>query len=238
MLSLVILLILLALLFAVSVFLCSGFGFQNIPDMGLFDYLNLLFFNAGKFGQYGINWNITSTMHFFLFLFFGVFYCSASARNYRAGMDQMELIRYGKYGRYFFSCNLKNALNALKYIVMTGLLPLSILFVDKNAFSKFGSILNASATENVLNITVFLIKIFALLTLLELIFLALIRKRDYSFSLAVMTAAAAFAVFADSLLKTGFVTLGNIKNQLIAAGIYTMMSAALYAILRREPKSI
>lgn len=232
------LLILFALLFAVSVFLCAGFGFQNIPDIGLFDYLNLLFFNAEKFDQYGINWNIMSVMHFFLFLFFGVFYCSASARNYRAGMNQMELIRYGKYNRYFFSCNLKNAQNALKYIAMTILLPLNVLFVDKNAFPKFGSILNASVAENVLDIAVFLIKIFALLMLLELIFLALIRKRDYSFSLAVMTAVAAFAVFADSLLKTGFVTLGNTNNQLIAVGIYTAAFAAIYAILRREPKTI
>lgn len=238
MLSLVILLILFALLFAVSVFLCAGFGFQNIPDIGLFDYLNLLFFNAEKFDQYGISWNITSTMHFFLFLFFGVFYCSASARNYRAGMNRMELIRYGKYHRYFFSCNLKNAQNALKYIVMTILLPLSVLFIDQKAFSEFGSILGTSATENALDIGVFLIKIFALLMLLELIFLALIRKRDYSFSLAVMTAAAAFAVFADSLLKTGFVTLGNTKNQLIAVGIYTAAFAILYTILRREPKTI
>ena len=238
MLSLVLLPILFALLFAVSVFLFMGFGLQNIPDIGLFDYLNLLFFSAEKFDQYGINWNIMSVMHFFLFLFFGVFYCSASARNYRAGMNQMELIRYGKYNRYFFSCNLKNAQNALKYIAMTILLPLSILFIDQNAFSKFGSILNASAAENVLNFTIFFIKIFALLMLLELIFLALIRRRDYSFSLAVMTAAAAFTVFADSLLKTGYVTLGNTNDQLIAVGIYTAAFAALYAILRREPKSI
>ena len=236
--SLVLLFILYALLFAVSVFLCAGFGFQDIPNMGLFDYLNLMFFNAEKFDQYGINWNISSTMHFFLFLFFGVFFCSASARNYRAGMNQMELIRYGKYHRYFFSCNLKNAQNALQYIAMTILLPLSLLFVDRNAFSEFGSMLGTSVAESALDIAVFLVKIFVLLMLLELIFLALIRKRDYSFSLSVVTAAAAFAVFADSLLKTGFVTLGNTKSQLIAAGIYTAAFMILYTILKREPRSI
>lgn len=226
------------LLFAVSVSLCIGSGLQKIPDMGLFDYLNLLFFNTGKYELYGLDWNIMNVMHFFLFLFFGVFYCSASARNYRAGMNQMELIRYGKYSRYFFSCNLKNAQNALKYIAMTVLLIPSVLFIDRNALAKFDSLLGISVTENSLNIIIFLIKIFAFLMLLELIFLALIRRRDYSFSLAVMASAAAFAAFVDSLLKTGFITLGNTTNQLIAAGIYTAMFAALYAVLRREPKSL
>ncbi len=230
--------ILFVLLFVVSVFLCIGSGLQNIPDMGLFDYLNLLFFNAEKYELYGLDWNIMNVMHFFLFLFFGVFYCSASARNYRAGMNQMELIRYGKYSKYFFSCNLKNAQNALKYIAMTVLLTPSVLFINPNAYAKFDSILGISVTENSLNIIIFLIKIFVFLMLLELIFLALIRRRDYTFSLAVMASAAAFAAFADSLLKTGFITLGNTKNQLIAAGIYMATFAALYALLRREPKSL
>lgn len=232
------LIILYALLCAVSVFLIIGSGLQNIPNVGLFDYMNLLFFNIEKYELYGLNWNIVNVMHFFLFMFFGVFYCSASARNYRAGMNRMELIRYGKYSKYFFSCNLKNAWNALKYITAAALLPLSIAFADLKALTKLETITGESATENICNFILFLIKIFMLLMLLELIFLALIRKRDYQFSLSVMAAVSAFATFADSLLKTGFITLGNTKNQLIATGIYTTIFAVLYVVLRREPKSL
>lgn len=227
-----------ALLFLVSVILLRALSITNIPNVGFFDYLNILFFNSEKFEQYGFAWNVVSVMHFSLILFFGIIYCSAAAGNYRAGMNQMELIRYGNYSRYFFSCNVKNALNALKFIAMTVLLPLSMLFTDKFAFSKFNSCLGVTAAENCANIIIFLIKIFSFLMLAELIFLALIRRRDYSFSLAIMSFAAVFLTFADSYFKTGFITLGNTKNQLTAVGIYTVIFAVLYSILRREPKSL
>ena len=177
-------------------------------------------------------------MHFFLLLFFGVIYCSSSARNYCAGMNQMELIRYGKYEKYFFYCNLKNALNALEFVLMTALLPLSIVFVNSKALTNFDSVIGELLAENIFNTAIFLVKTFVLLTLIELVFLEMIRKRDYQFSLSIMAAASAVIVFADSLLKTGAVTMGNIVNQLVATGVYIALYLVLYFVFRREPKSI
>ncbi|MCH5203813.1 MAG: hypothetical protein J1F03_03640 [Oscillospiraceae bacterium] len=232
------LIILYVLLCVVSVFLLNGSGIQQFTDAGFFDYLNIMFFNSEKFSQYYIDWNIVSVMHFFLFLFFGVIFCSSSARNYYAGMNQMEFIRYGKYEKYFFSCNLRNAQNALKFVLMTVLLPLSIVFVNSKALIRFDSIIGNLSAENILNIVVFLVKTFALLMLIELVFLVLIRKRDYQFSLSIMAAVSAIIIFADSLMKTGFVTLGKTVNQLIATGVYTALFLVLYAVFKREPKSI
>ncbi len=232
------LIILYILLCAVSVFLLNGSGILQFTDAGFFDYLNILFFNSEKFSQYNINWNIISAMHFFLLLFFGVIYCSSSARNYCAGMNQMELIRYGKYEKYFFYCNLKNALNALEFVLMTALLPLSIVFVNSKALTNFDSVIGELLAENIFNTAIFLVKTFVLLTLIELVFLEMIRKRDYQFSLSIMAAASAVIVFADSLLKTGAVTMGNIVNQLVATGVYIALYLVLYFVFRREPKSI
>lgn len=219
-----------------SCLLYSMFGLGEIEETGFFDFLDILFFNADLYPKEQFQKGVLGSLMFFMIMLFGILFCSSAAYNFSHGMHQMELTRYGKYGKYFFACNLKTAKDALKYTVMTALLPLGIVFAKPDALTKFTSLTGDPLVGDIIGAVLFFIKIFMLITVLELILFTITRKQGYTTALIYVLTASALLIITDHGLRTGFVTLGKPLDQLIAILAYAVIFSVLCTFFRREPK--
>lgn len=219
-----------------SCLLYSMFGLNQSEEAGFFDFLDILFFSGDAYPKEQFQKGILGAMLFFMIMLFGILFCSSSANNFSNGMHHMELTRYEKYSRYFFACNLKTAGEALKYTVMTALLPLGIVFAKPAALTKFTSMTGDPLVGDIFGTVLFFIKFFMLIMVLELILFTITRKQGYTTALIYILIASALLIITDWSLKTGFIAMGKTLNQLIAILVYAVIFSALSAVFRREPR--
>lgn len=216
--------------------LYSVFRVQQNENAAFFDYFDILFFDSEFVPNESFRLGILCTIYFFLIMLFGILCCSSVASNFSHGMHNMELTRYEKYGQYFLACNLKTAKDALKYTVMTALLPLGIVFTKPSALTKFTSLTGDPLVGDIIGAVLFFVKFFMLIMVLELILFTITRKQGYTTALIYVLIASALLIIADWQLRTGFVTMGKPLKQLIAILVYAGLFSALCAVFRREPK--
>ncbi len=219
-----------------SCLLYSMFGLDQSEEAGFFDFFDILFFNGDVYPEENFQKGILGATLFFLIMMFGILVCSSAASNFSRGMHSMELTRYKKYGRYFLACNLKTARDALKYTVMTALLPLGIVFANPAALTKFTSLTGDPLSNDIIGAVMYFIKFFMLIMVLELILFTITRRQGYTTALIYILIASAVLIITDWQLKTGFVTMGKTLNQLIATLFYIVIFSVLYAVFRREPR--
>ena len=219
-----------------SCLLYSMFGLNQSEEAGFFDFFDILFFNGDAYPEEQFQMGILGAMLFFLIMLFGILFCSSAANNFSHGMHNMELTRYEKYGRYFLACNLKTAKDALKYTVMTALLPLGVVFTNPAALTKSTSLTNDLFSSDIIGAVLFFIKFFMIIMVLELILFTITRRQGYTTALIYMLIASAMLIIMDWQLKTGFITMGKTLNQLIATLFYAVIFSALCAVFRREPR--
>ena len=212
------------------------FGLDQIEEAGFFDFFDILFFNGDAYPEEQFEKGILGAMLFFMIMLFGILFCSSAANNFSHGMHQMELTRYGKYGIYFLACNLKTAKDALKYTVMTALLPLGVVFAKPGALTKFTSMTGDPLVGDIIGAVLFFIKFFMLITVLELIIFTITRRQGYTAALIYILIASALLIITDWQLKAGFITMGKTSNQLIAILVYAVIFSALCVVFRREPR--
>ena len=157
------------LIFLPLILITRAFQIESI-SFGLFDYINLLFYNTNVYEQYQTD--PKSLMHFifyFLFLIGGLYFVSEPSHLRNHGFSALEVIRYPSCAA-FLNTNRKRNLKHAAIFMLAAIteIALAILITDPAAYTRTSSVFSLSPILLIFAFLSFILRITVMLGLFEL----------------------------------------------------------------------